>query len=107
MVITSPGSGSLTKNTGISVNGTVASPALAGVQVNGVAAAVQPSGDGLNAMFSIVSVPLNPGDNQLVATATDVLSRSAQATVLVTQDSIPPFIHFTTPTSIPKLHPRP
>ncbi|HTC93758.1 MAG TPA: Ig-like domain repeat protein, partial [Terriglobales bacterium] len=105
IVITAPASGSLTRNTSIPVNGTVTSPALAGVQVNGVAAAVQPSGDGLNATFSVVSVPLNPGDNQLVATATDVLSRSGQATVLVTQDSIPPVIELTTPTSISKLHP--
>ncbi|HVN12492.1 MAG TPA: Ig-like domain-containing protein, partial [Kineosporiaceae bacterium] len=88
--IGSPASGSVTREAGVAVTGTVTPPS-ATVQVNGAAAVVS------GTSFSVV-VPLLEGDNSIHAVAQRPGSqRSSEDTILVTRDSTPPVVLLSAP----------
>src|SRR6185369_5825278 len=85
IAITSPANGEVVTSLQIAVTGTVSDASLAGVTVNGVTATLD-AGAGT---FSAV-VALADGANTLTAVATDRGGHTAQATVTVLLDSLPP-----------------
>jgi RHS repeat-associated protein len=102
--ITAPADGSLTREAGVTVTGTVTEPTIPTVAVNGVTALVQPAASGAWS-FTATGVPLAEGDNTLRAVATDVGGRTGEASVLVTRDSTPPVVALATPESISRNRP--
>jgi len=91
LAISSPLTGSLTNNPVAEVSGTT-DPG-ASVAVNGVQAAVSPSGE-----FS-VALPLPEGSNTITAIATNAAGNSATTSVTVTLDTVPPALTLTSPTA--------
>jgi hypothetical protein len=87
--IAAPANGLLTRNTPISVTGTVSGTPPLSVNVNGVGATIS------GASFS-ATVPLNEGVNTLAAIATNAAG-SANASVTATLDTTPPVVTITTP----------
>lgn len=87
--LTSPSSGLLTRDPVVLVSGTTEPNAT--VVVNGVDAAVNPSGQ-----FS-VEIGLQEGTNAITATATDAAGNQAQTSVSVTLDTTAPAISITSP----------
>lgn len=91
LTLTSPSSGLLTRDPVVQVSGTTEPGAT--VVVNGVSAAVSPSGT-----FS-VALSLHEGADTISATATDAAGNQAQASVGVTLDTTPPAIVIASPRS--------
>ncbi|MGP8110289.1 MAG: Ig-like domain-containing protein [Thermoplasmata archaeon] len=89
--ISTPTTGSLTRDAVAQVNGTTEPGAT--VSVNGVLAVVSGAGD-----FS-VALPLQEGLNTITAIATDAAGNTATTSVLVTLDTIPPTLTLTSPTA--------
>ncbi len=87
--LASPSTGLLTRDPVVLVSGTTEPNAT--VVVNGVDAAVSPSGQ-----FS-VEIGLQEGTNAITATATDAAGNQAQTSVSVTLDTTPPAIAITSP----------
>lgn len=88
IAITSPVDGFATKDTSITVEGTVSDANLDTVVVNSVTATVT------NGNFSAANVPLNADSaNNIQATATDKADNSSSDSISVTQDSTPPDIN--------------
>jgi len=92
IAITSPANGEVVTSLQIVVAGTVSDPNLAEVTVNGVTATLD-AGAGT---FSAV-VALADGANTLTAVATDLGGHTAQATVTVLLDSLPPSVSLDLP----------
>ena len=92
IAITSPANGEVVTSLQIAVTGTVSDASLAGVTVNGVTATLD-AGAGT---FSAV-VALADGANTLTAVATDRGGHTAQATVTVLLDSLPPSVSLDLP----------
>lgn len=93
VAIDSPSQGDLFGNSPIAVTGTVEDAHLTSVTVNGVAATVE------GQRFTAEGVALTEGNNDLVATATDALGRTATATVRVELDTTAPSVTITEPES--------
>jgi len=91
LTISSPITGSLTKNPVAVVIGTAEVGST--VDVNGVQAVVSPAGG-----FS-VALPLQEGPNTITAIATDPAGNSATSSVTVTLDTVPPALSLISPAS--------
>ncbi|MEO8584733.1 MAG: Ig-like domain-containing protein, partial [Acidobacteriota bacterium] len=94
VAIDSPTSGSVLASSPVTVNGTFVEPNLAGITVNGVAAAI--SGN----RFTATAVAIPPGPSTLVAEARDRLGRvGTSATVSITLDTQASSVVITSPVS--------
>ncbi|HYA10849.1 MAG TPA: Ig-like domain-containing protein [Thermoplasmata archaeon] len=94
--ISSPTSGAVTNDSVAKVTGTTEPGAS--VSVNGVMAAVSPTGS-----FSVV-ITLSEGANTLTATAKDAAGNSASTSVFVTLDTLPPPLTISSPAAGPTNH---
>ncbi|MFP5247636.1 MAG: Ig-like domain-containing protein, partial [Thermoanaerobaculia bacterium] len=103
--ITAPPSGTLTKLGTTTVTGTVSDTSLTGVTVAGITAALQPGTTPDEKIFTAADVPLNDGDNTLVAVATDSFARTSTASTLVTRDSIAPLVLVDAPQIVTRTRP--
>jgi hypothetical protein len=97
VVISSPAAGSLTKNATIDVTGTATDVTLVSVTSTGITATLADGAAPNEKTFTLTAVPLTAGDNTVKVTATDALSRTTEATVLVTRDSTPPSLEVSAP----------
>lgn len=95
IAITDPAAGTVVPDATILVRGTAADPHLDRVTVNGLTAQLAGAPGGPRTWS--VTVPLDEGDNQILARALDTLGRSAEATVAVRRDSTAPAVAVTTP----------
>ncbi|HEX9983135.1 MAG TPA: Ig-like domain-containing protein [Thermoanaerobaculia bacterium] len=100
VVIDAPVAGSLTKEGTTTVTGTATDRTLRAVTIGGLTATLAAGTSADQKKFTVANVPLNDGDNTLTAIATDALSRTGQASVLVTRDSIAPVVTVDAPSLI-------
>lgn len=90
--ITQPSSGLLTRASTIAVTGNYSGQAPVSIKINDVSAAV-------GATTYAGSASLNEGTGTITAVVTDGSGRTAQASVTVTKDSVPPQIQVSSPAS--------
>jgi RHS repeat-associated protein len=92
---------SVTDQVQIVVKGTVSDPHLTSVTVNGVPATIA------GGIFTAPGVPLQEGDNSIVATAKDTLGHSSDSSsVTVNRDTLPPQLAISLPVSDAPLESR-
>lgn len=92
LTITSPTNGAITKNSTITVSGTVTDQSAVTLTVNGTSTSVT------NGSFS-TSVSLLEGTNVITVVATDASGNKTTQTITVIKDSTPPTLAVTQPTS--------
>ena len=93
LVITNPAENILTNQATVDIAGTVEDSTATLVTVNGMPASVSAG------IFS-ATVALVDGDNPIQVVATDEGGRSTEASVIVTQDAIPPVVELLTPDTL-------
>ena len=91
VAITSPLANAVLGGNQVAVSGTVSDISPVTVQVNGLDASVNGN------TFSLASLPLVQGTNQIIATATDTLGNLSSTTINVSVDTTPPAITIVSP----------
>ncbi len=103
VAITQPPTGTLTREGGIPVSGTVQETSTVTVAVNGVPAAAARTSP--STWSFTATVPLQEGTQALVALATDAAGRTDDDQVSVTRDSTPPVVVLTAPPQVSRGRP--
>ncbi|TDI34808.1 MAG: hypothetical protein E2P02_29310, partial [Acidobacteria bacterium] len=98
LTITSPATNILTNQATVDISGTVEDSTAVLVTVNGVPASVSPG-------IFVATIALVDGDNPIRVVATDEGGRSTEASVIVTQDALPPALELNTPDTISGITP--
>jgi hypothetical protein len=100
VTIATPAAASFTKESTVTITGTVADVSLKSVTAKGVEGTFTATAPNASS-FTIAGVPVVDGDNALVVIATDGASRTGQAQVVVTRDAAAPVVTLTAPDQLP------
>ncbi|MCU1348603.1 MAG: hypothetical protein JWO56_1633, partial [Acidobacteria bacterium] len=101
VTIATPLAASFTKESTITITGTVSDVSLKSITAKGVDGTFAATTTANVSSFTIAGVPVVDGDNALVVIATDGASRTGQAQVVVTRDATLPTVTLVAPEQLP------